>query len=146
MLRGAAALEGVAVALVGPLGAGKTLFVRGLAEGLGHPGELVTSPTYVICQEYRSPGVPVLAHLDLYRIASEAELEGTGFLDLLAPGVVLAVEWADRLPEVLPEERIEVGFEPLGARERRVRVGSRGGRAARAVAELARRAEASPWR
>lgn len=131
---------------MGPLGAGKTLFVRGLAEGLGHAGDLVTSPTYVICQEYRSPGAPVLAHLDLYRVAGEAELEATGFLDLLAPGVLLAVEWADRLPGALPDDRIEVSFEAAGPRERRLRVEARGPAAARAVAVLARRAEASPWR
>ncbi len=105
----------------------------------------MTSPTYVICQEYRTPGAPVLAHLDLYRVASEAELEGTGFLDLLAPGVVLAVEWADRLPEALPGAGMEVGFAVAGSRERELRVAGRGA-AARAVARLAGRVEASPWR
>ncbi len=135
----------MAIGLVGPLGAGKTLFVRGLAEGLGHPGELVTSPTFVICQEYRTPGAPVLAHLDLYRVASEAELEATGFLDLLAPGVVLAVEWADRLPGALPPERIGVCFAPAGPEERELRLEARGVAAARVVGRLAERVEASPW-
>jgi tRNA threonylcarbamoyladenosine biosynthesis protein TsaE len=100
----------VVVALVGPLGAGKTEWVKGLAEGLGVDPRLVASPTFVIASEYpgRGPGIRRLAHVDLYRLESEAELEATGFLDLLAPGTVVAVEWADRFPEALPADRIEV--------------------------------------
>jgi tRNA threonylcarbamoyladenosine biosynthesis protein TsaE len=94
------------VALVGTLGAGKTEWVKGLAEGLGVDPKLVASPTFVIASEY--PGRRRLAHVDLYRIESEAELEATGFLDLLAPGMVVAVEWADRFPGSLPADRIEV--------------------------------------
>jgi tRNA threonylcarbamoyladenosine biosynthesis protein TsaE len=109
-----AALDGVlasgagpaVVALVGPLGAGKTEWVKGLAEGLGVDPKLVASPTFVIASEY--PGRWRLAHVDLYRIESEAELEATGFLDLLVPGTVVAVEWADRFPASLPADRIEV--------------------------------------
>ncbi|MEB2343249.1 MAG: tRNA (adenosine(37)-N6)-threonylcarbamoyltransferase complex ATPase subunit type 1 TsaE [Deltaproteobacteria bacterium] len=94
------------VALIGPLGAGKTEWVRGLAEGLGVDPALVASPTFVIASEY--PGRRRLAHVDLYRIGSEAELEAAGFLDLLVPGTVVAVEWADRFPASLPADRIEV--------------------------------------
>jgi tRNA threonylcarbamoyladenosine biosynthesis protein TsaE len=107
------AAEGLLVALVGPLGAGKTVFVKGLAEGLGVDPRLVASPTFVIAHEYpagRAGGRP-LAHVDLYRVASEAELESAGFLDLLHAGAVLAVEWADRLPEALPADRLEVRIE-----------------------------------
>lgn len=97
------------VALVGPLGAGKTEWVRGLAEGLGVDPRAVASPTFVIASEY--PGRRRLAHVDLYRLASEAELEAAGFLDLLAPGAVVAVEWADRFPAALPADRLEVRIE-----------------------------------
>jgi tRNA threonylcarbamoyladenosine biosynthesis protein TsaE len=96
----------IVVALIGPLGAGKTEWVKGLAEGLGVDPALVASPTFVIASEY--PGRRRLAHVDLYRIESEAELEATGFVDLLAPGMVVAVEWADRFPAALPADRIEV--------------------------------------
>lgn len=94
------------IGLVGPLGAGKTEWVKGLAEGLGGKAEMVASPTFVIASEY--PGLRPLAHVDLYRLESEGELEATGFLDLLDPGRVVAIEWADRFPHALPDDRIEV--------------------------------------
>jgi tRNA threonylcarbamoyladenosine biosynthesis protein TsaE len=100
--------RGLVIALVGPVGAGKTVFVRGLAEGLGvDPGE-VASPTFAIASEHRAAGGLRLAHVDLYRIERETELEGAGLRDLFAPGVVLAVEWADRFPAALPPDRLEV--------------------------------------
>lgn len=104
-----ASQEGLLVGLIGPLGAGKTEWVRGLAEGLGvDPGQVV-SPTYVIACHYAGgAGRRALEHLDLYRLRSEDELLATGFLDLCQPGLVLAVEWADRLPEALPADRLEV--------------------------------------
>jgi tRNA threonylcarbamoyladenosine biosynthesis protein TsaE len=100
--------RGLVVALVGPLGAGKTAFVQGLAAGLGvDPGE-VASPTFAIASEYPPAGGLRLVHVDLYRLASEAELEAVGFRDLLAPDIVLAVEWADRFPDALPPDRLEL--------------------------------------
>lgn len=99
---------GLLVALVGPLGAGKTVFVKGLAEGLGVPAGAVASPTFVIASEYPLPGGRRLAHVDLYRVRSAAELEAAGFLDLLGPGSLVAVEWSDRLPEALPADRLEI--------------------------------------
>ena len=100
--------EGLVVALIGPLGAGKTVFAKGLAEGIGVDPTVVASPTFVIACEYRGAGGGRLAHVDLYRIQSAAELEGAGFLDLLEPGVLVAVEWADRFPEALPTDRLEI--------------------------------------
>jgi tRNA threonylcarbamoyladenosine biosynthesis protein TsaE len=99
---------GLVVALMGPLGAGKTVFVKGLAEGLGIDPAAVASPTFAIASEYAAPGGRRLAHVDLYRVESTGELEATGFLDLLEPGAVVAVEWADRLPGALPADRLEV--------------------------------------
>jgi tRNA threonylcarbamoyladenosine biosynthesis protein TsaE len=98
--------RGLVVALIGPLGAGKTVFVRGLAEGLGVDRDLVASPSFVIASEY--PGRRHLAHVDLYRVESVCELETAGFLDLLDPGAVVAIEWADRLRQALPADRLEV--------------------------------------
>jgi tRNA threonylcarbamoyladenosine biosynthesis protein TsaE len=97
---------GFVVGLVGPLGAGKTEWVKGLAVGLGADASLVTSPTFVIATEY--PGPRPLAHVDFYRLESEAELESTGFVDLLEPGQIVAVEWCDRFPHALPVDHIEV--------------------------------------
>lgn len=101
---------GLVVALVGPLGAGKTVFAKGLAEGLGLDPDAVASPTFVIASEYPVAAGPLrrLVHADLYRIESEAELEAAGLRDWLAPGTLLAVEWADRFPDALPGDRLEV--------------------------------------
>lgn len=105
--------NGLALGLVGPLGSGKTVFVKGLAEGLGVDPAAVSSPTFVIAQQYFVPeGPEALHHLDLYRLESEAELESIGFLDWLRPGQVLAVEWLDRFPHVLGEDRLVLEFLP----------------------------------
>jgi tRNA threonylcarbamoyladenosine biosynthesis protein TsaE len=114
---------GLVVALVGPLGAGKTVFVKGLAEGLGIDPAAVASPTFAIASEYAAPAGRRLAHVDLYRVESTGELEATGFLDLLEPGAVVAVEWADRLPGALPADRLEVRLgrpDAAGAPSRRM--------------------------
>jgi tRNA threonylcarbamoyladenosine biosynthesis protein TsaE len=87
---------GTTVLLYGDLGAGKTAFVRGLAEGLGIDPAEVSSPTFTIVQEYRGPQV-TLQHVDLYRLAP-AETEDLALDDLLDPHTVMAIEWAERLP------------------------------------------------
>jgi len=93
----------------------------------------------VIASEY--PGARPLAHVDFYRLESEGELEAAGFVDLLDPGRVVAVEWADRFPDALPEERIEVRIargveEPETQRE--VEVVARGPIAARVLERFER--------
>jgi tRNA threonylcarbamoyladenosine biosynthesis protein TsaE len=113
---------GGTLALVGPLGAGKTLFVQGLALGLGLDPARVTSPTFVIAQEYEPVGPgPRLVHVDLYRLVSRDEIEAAGFADWLVPGNLVAIEWADRFPDALPEDRLELTLAPLpgepGSRE-----------------------------
>ncbi len=110
----AADKRGVVVALEGPLGAGKTVFVKGLAAGLGIDPSAVSSPTFVITSEYegRAPdGSPqLLIHADLYRVGSAAELEGAGYLDWIAPGHLVAMEWAERVRDALPEDRLWITF------------------------------------
>jgi tRNA threonylcarbamoyladenosine biosynthesis protein TsaE len=111
--------DGAFVALVGGLGAGKTVLAKGIALGLGVEDEgEVTSPSFVLVNEYRGR-VPIY-HVDLYRLESPAEVEGTGWEDFLAgPGVVL-VEWADRAENHLPPERIEVHLDWAGEEKRRL--------------------------
>jgi len=110
-LAAAIAGRGLVVSLVGPLGAGKTVFVKGLAAGLGIEPAAVSSPSFTIVNEYTAGGKRRLAHVDLYRVESGRELEDAGFLDLLEPGAVVAVEWGDRFPEALPEDRLEIHLE-----------------------------------
>jgi tRNA threonylcarbamoyladenosine biosynthesis protein TsaE len=142
---------GCVIGLSGPLGAGKTEWVRGLAEGLGIDTRLVTSPTFVIASEY--PGPRRLAHVDFYRLSSEFELEATGFMDLLDPGRVVAIEWSDRFPGALPGDRIEVRIardadEPESVRE--VETSALGPIAERVLQHFEREMKAleerAPWR
>ncbi len=92
--------------LHGDLGAGKTVFVRGVAAGLGIDPEAVSSPTFTIVQEYRG-GRLTLQHIDLYRL-SPAEVTDLALEDLVDAESVLAIEWADRLPAPLPGDAITV--------------------------------------
>ena len=92
---------GTVLLLSGDLGAGKTAFVRGLAEGLGIDADEVTSPTFTIVHEYRGGRLP-LVHVDLYRL-DRADLDEIGLdQDLAATGIV-AVEWSERLSRRIPE-------------------------------------------
>lgn len=145
---------GLVLALVGPLGAGKTVFVKGLAEGLGIDPRVVSSPTFVIAQQYPVPSGPeALHHVDLYRLESALELESIGFDDMLGEGQVLAVEWADRFPEVLGSEFLRIEFEGPSPEEedaakegaawrgRRAQVTAHGDDAERILADWAQRVE-----
>jgi tRNA threonylcarbamoyladenosine biosynthesis protein TsaE len=106
---------GMVVRVSGPLGAGKTAFVRGLAQGLGCDPSDVSSPTFTIVQEY--PGPTRLQHVDLYRL-SPAEVRDLALDDLL-DDAVMAVEWPDRWQDA-PEDAIDVTIEVVGEGERRI--------------------------
>ena len=100
---------GDVVLLSGPLGAGKTAFVRGIAEGLGCNPDAVSSPTFTLIQEYQGP--VSLQHVDLYRL-TPPEVDDLGLEELLEDNVV-AVEWADRWANP-PAGAIQVVIAPLG--------------------------------
>jgi tRNA threonylcarbamoyladenosine biosynthesis protein TsaE len=102
---------GTLIRLIGDLGSGKTCFVQGLAGGLNVPEAYeITSPTYTLANEY--PGRVPLYHIDLYRIHSETDAEAIGLWDMLDPAAVVAVEWADRLPESLwPSDALTIRIE-----------------------------------
>ncbi|MFO8058088.1 MAG: tRNA (adenosine(37)-N6)-threonylcarbamoyltransferase complex ATPase subunit type 1 TsaE [bacterium] len=103
-------VPGDVVALSGELGAGKTVFVQGIAQGLGVEEEfLVTSPTFVILHEY--PGRMPLYHFDFYRLKSRQEAEGVGYEDYFEAEGVCAVEWAQRFPEIFSARTLWVRME-----------------------------------
>lgn len=107
--------------LSGPLGAGKTTFVRAVVCALHGSGDAVSSPTFVFRQRY--DGVPPVEHVDLYRIEDPAaELPDLALDDAFAPDRITLVEWPERAPEALPPERIEVAIDGAGDGPRRIRV------------------------
>ena len=118
---GARLRVGDLVALEGELGAGKTVLVRGIARGLGvADGRLVSSPTYVLVQEYA--GRMPIYHVDLYRLADvPGELAGLGIDEMLQRGCVL-VEWADRAGDALPRPALRVRMESARRGGRRITV------------------------
>ena len=118
---------GDVIRLSGPLGAGKTRFVQGLAAALGAGAGNVVSPTFTLIHEYDGR-LPVV-HVDAYRLRDGDEFRELGGEELLAGGNVLCIEWADRITEVLPPDGLSVSIEPIGPTDRRlafVALGERG--------------------
>jgi tRNA threonylcarbamoyladenosine biosynthesis protein TsaE len=115
MLRG-----GECIALEGPLGAGKTQFVRGLVHGLGGDERTVSSPTYVLLNIYNTGRLTVY-HLDAYRVSGD-DLGAIGFMELLEQGGVVVVEWPQRAADLLPPDTIDIHIEPTGKNTRRIKI------------------------
>lgn len=102
---------GVAIGLVGPLGAGKTHLVKGIAAGNGTSDpRKITSPTFTLIHEY--PGRLRLYHVDAYRLRGPSELVALGFDELVASDSVVAVEWADRVRAAMPTDTLWIEITP----------------------------------
>lgn len=113
------------VAFYGDLGAGKTAFTRGLANGLGIR-EMVTSPTYTIVNEYLSGNLP-LFHFDMYRLSGIDDLFDIGWEDYLARGGICAVEWSERVDDVLYDAiKVTICTEPSQPDCRRITIDTGG--------------------
>jgi tRNA threonylcarbamoyladenosine biosynthesis protein TsaE len=112
---------GTVVALVGTLGAGKTRLVQAVATELGVAPGQVTSPTFVLVNEYRGGRMPVY-HFDTYRLKDEDEFLALGPEEYFDADGITFVEWADRVADLLPEQRLEITLEVIGETERRITI------------------------
>jgi tRNA threonylcarbamoyladenosine biosynthesis protein TsaE len=126
---------GAVVALVGPLGAGKTQLVRAIAEGLGiTDSRIVSSPTFVLIQEYDAR-LPIY-HFDTYRLKNPAEFANLGVEEYFAGDGVCLIEWADRVEKCLPPDHLRVELTITGPTNRHFVIRGTGGRYEALVAQL----------
>lgn len=139
---GAAAGPGTVLALIGPLGAGKTQLAKGVADGLGVTS-VVNSPTFVLMNEHA--GRLRLYHIDAYRLGEPDEASAAGLFDERQAFGVSVIEWAERIADGLPDERLEIVIEPDATRDdrRTLRWTARGAEHAR-LAAVALTGEARP--
>jgi tRNA threonylcarbamoyladenosine biosynthesis protein TsaE len=107
----------VVVLLIGNLGAGKTTLAKGIVKGLGaaHPDE-VSSPTFTLIHEYG----PNVYHVDLYRLDRAEQVSTIGLDEIFERRAVVLVEWGERFPELMPEERVEITLRAVGGDEREI--------------------------
>jgi tRNA threonylcarbamoyladenosine biosynthesis protein TsaE len=103
---GSALKGGEVITLSGPLGAGKTSFVKGVGAALGIHPENLCSPTFILRGEYR--GKFPLAHVDLYRLDSPEEVQRLGLFEQEDPETVLIIEWPERAKALLPPDRLDI--------------------------------------
>jgi len=115
--------QGIVIALKGDLGSGKTTFIQGLANGLGIT-ERVTSPTFVIMRKYaieNRKGLEHFCHIDFYRIHSNRDIMNLDFETVIHnPKNVVAIEWAERLPELLPKKKLAIEFAYIHESQRKL--------------------------
>ena len=119
---------GEVVALIGDLGAGKTTLAKGIAAGAGVADENeVTSPSFVLVNEYQ--GRFPIYHADLYRLQDAMEVENLGWEEFIFGEGISLLEWAEKIPGILPEERIEIRIFWVGPGERRFLISGKGAQA-----------------
>jgi tRNA threonylcarbamoyladenosine biosynthesis protein TsaE len=116
--------EGTTVALSGTLGAGKTRLVQAIAAALGIDRRDVLSPTFVLIGEHH--GRRTLYHIDAYRLASQAEFQALGAEEYFEGDGLVLVEWADRVPDCLPRDRLEIRIAVTGPTARRFEISASG--------------------
>ncbi len=134
-LLGTIAHAGDTIALTGDLGAGKTRFAQGFGRGLGVPDdEVINSPTFTLVNQYA--GRLPCYHIDLYRLTTAAEAETLGLDDYFYTDGVCLVEWANRIPDDLPEEVITIDLHHLTETERRITICATGAGATARISQL----------
>ncbi|MBI5192155.1 MAG: tRNA (adenosine(37)-N6)-threonylcarbamoyltransferase complex ATPase subunit type 1 TsaE [Nitrospirae bacterium] len=113
-------LPGSVICLTGELGAGKTCFIKGMAEGLGIKRKEVSSPTFIIIREYK--GRIPLYHIDLYRIGTLDDIRDIGMEEVIYGNGVTAIEWAERIKDALPDDRIDIKLEWVDDKMRAIEI------------------------
>lgn len=106
--------ENMVICLDGDLGSGKTVFTKGIANGLGID-ENITSPTFTIIKEYTNGEMP-LYHMDVYRL--DGKVEGIGIEEYYNKGGIVIIEWAKTIKDYLPDERLEITFKVIDENKR----------------------------
>ena len=126
--------EGGVVALLGPLGAGKTRLVQAIATACGVDRREVVSPTFVLVHEYQ--GLQPIYHIDAYRLRDEDEFLQLGAHEYFSPPNLVFIEWAERVARCLPGDRIEIVITPLSNDARQFEIVGHGVRSAAAIEKL----------
>jgi tRNA threonylcarbamoyladenosine biosynthesis protein TsaE len=123
------------VALVGELGAGKTHFIKGLASGMGvRKSKYLTSPSFTLINEY--PGEVPFYHIDLYRLETRGEAEDLGLEEYVQGDGITVIEWADRIPSLIPCGALWVKIEYRGKQSREIQITGEGKRWDKLAEEL----------
>ena len=120
-------LPGDVAALVGELGTGKTQFIKGLAAGVGvEKSVYISSPSFTLINEY--PGKIPFYHIDLYRLETEKEAEGLGLEEYFQGSGITAIEWANKIPSLLPKEILWIQIRYTGKHSRSIEILGKGTR------------------
>ena len=123
------------VSLIGDLGSGKTCFAKGVAIGLKADRRYISSPSFIIVNVY--PARYPVFHIDLYRLSGNEEIEEVGIVEMIEEGEgIYLVEWADRMIELLPPERLDVHLTWMDETRREIKMIGRGERYAYVLKEL----------
>jgi len=126
--------KGDVLALIGELGSGKTVLVRGIAAGVGADMREVASPSFTLVNEYAGR-MPVY-HIDLYRLENDHDLYDIGYYEYMVGDGVAVVEWADRLPHAVPDQALRVTLSYVDVQRRRIAFEASGARSKKIVEEL----------
>lgn len=117
---------GDVVALYGNLGAGKTVFAQGIAQGLGIKKQ-VLSPTFVFIRSYPLTIKPLtFYHIDLYRGQNPQDFKSLGLDEIFSNDSIVVIEWAEKIKEILPKKRIDVTIDTVNETTRRIKIDRRG--------------------
>ena len=120
-LIGSSLISGITIGLEGTLGAGKTNLVQAIADALNIDRGTVVSPTFTMIQLHQ--GTESLVHIDAYRISDEDEFFELGIHEYLEDDSIVAIEWADRFDELLPDDRLTIRIEVIDEHRRKITIG-----------------------